>query len=272
MGRKKAQREGWQYFAENLVYLIRRSPRTAAFLPLRESLFRFLLDPDAGNQDATAIGTMITKRVSLLDYDRREMFRSLAYEELWTLIETRSDDALERYFFARLASRMINWSKYFYKKELRDRGMTGRKPSAEKPGIGRQRPEEGCGGTERSDSTHSPAIRWVGEAVLDQLPHWDEGLLQWLSDALDSDALYRAINSLPGPTQKAIKLRAEGLSYREIADHLGISHTAVSNRLTTARVRLSRNPAVQDLLRDRGRHRDLLDGRGPPKNRERKKS
>jgi RNA polymerase sigma-70 factor, ECF subfamily len=86
-------------------------------------------------------------------------------------------------------------------------------------------------------SNHRTASDWtIAERQFDAAPNPEE----LLSSAQRRRRLLAVVNALPEPDQGCLRLRGEGLRYREIAAVLGMSLGAVSLSLTRSLARLIR--------------------------------
>ncbi len=82
--------------------------------------------------------------------------------------------------------------------------------------------------------------RRLGDPIDTDVVDPGPGLDEQLERARKCARLETAMDSLPCGQREALTLRLEGLSYREIAERLGISDKAASVRITRARQRLRR--------------------------------
>jgi RNA polymerase sigma-70 factor, ECF subfamily len=80
----------------------------------------------------------------------------------------------------------------------------------------------------------------VGETAAEQQPDPSPNPEEHLSTVQRRRLLLAVVNALPTADQSCLRLRAEGLRYREIASVLGMSSGAVSISLTRSRGRLIR--------------------------------
>jgi RNA polymerase sigma-70 factor (ECF subfamily) len=79
-----------------------------------------------------------------------------------------------------------------------------------------------------------------GEAVVEQQSDPSPNPEEHLSSAQRRRRLLAVVQALPETDQNCLRLRAEGLRYREIAAVLGISLGTVSTSLTRSIARLTR--------------------------------
>jgi RNA polymerase sigma-70 factor, ECF subfamily len=88
-----------------------------------------------------------------------------------------------------------------------------------------------------NQKSHERASDWrIAEAQIDRSPNPEEEV----SSAQRRRRLLAVVHALPEADQSCLRLRAEGLRYREIATVLGISLGAVSISLTRSLARLIR--------------------------------
>jgi RNA polymerase sigma-70 factor (ECF subfamily) len=77
---------------------------------------------------------------------------------------------------------------------------------------------------------------WLGQTDQDHRPL---DLLAWVTAEERRELVHKALRQLPRRDVEILLLKyVHGWSYEQVTEHLGISHSAVANRLRRARVRL----------------------------------